>query len=146
MEKPFTHLPMLCLSLVSNERHVHASHSSSRFIFISVAAVWCVPCGLSMAHFLTSKQKPFEPVLARWSMSEQQPRFCDRSATKIFYFCFTFGGKSQTLFEWKRAAISIYCARSLRHGKENTKQVKFSLNILHGAVDLKMWMNSDKKK
>lgn len=102
MEKPFTHLPMVFLSLIYTERYVYASHTIRRFIFISVAAwYYCILLWLLHGTLLCFEPKSFEPVLARWSMSKLQLIFCACSTAKKYYyiFYFTFGGKSQRLFD-----------------------------------------------
>lgn len=98
MEKPFTHLPIVRLSLICTECYVYASHSIRRFIFISVAA-WYIVYRVAWAWHTSL----LRTETIRISLSEMVNEWttvnilCSFHSEKIllYIFFFTFGGKSQ---------------------------------------------------
>lgn len=146
MEKPFTHLPMVYLSLISTQRYVYASHSIRRFIFISVAA-WYIVYRVAWAwHTSLLRTETIRTSLSEMVNEWTTVNFLCSFHSDYYIFFYTFGGKSQRRLNERELLFPSIVREVFNMIKKKKNQVKFSLNILHGAVNLKMWMNGEKNK
>lgn len=117
-DSPLTHrhTPSRVYASQSNKRLIHFYQRCLRY-GVCIAWVWHTSLPLEL--------KPFEPVLARWSMSELQSIFLcvviiPPAKRYRFIYLFPSEVRAKRCFQWKRGCyFQLLCAQSLRHDKQN---------------------------